>query len=200
MIKYLFIPLCILLFSCEKNHVKHLILDQPESKEYITVHEKTQQSKAHTTTYNGTPPKQGLNDSIIYEESIMFVNDKATPLPRKSKYYYNTENEIKVIFHEWNLATPGLTLEKLDSLMATQDGKIDWYYDHFIKIANQITERVGNPTSGDLGINREKMEIMDFYKSQVEWKQENRKIVLKLYWVPKPGYKIYKIFAAVYFD
>ena len=84
--------------------------------------------------------------------------------------------------------------------MATQDGKIDWYYGQFIKIANQITERVGNPTSGELGVNREKMEIMDFYKSEVEWKQTNRTIILKLYWVPKPGYKIYKIFATVYFN
>ena len=180
--------------------MKNLILDQPTSKEAIIKHESKLDNPPFTTIYNGTPPKQGLNDSIVYQESILFVDHKATPLPRKSKYYYDKNGDFKVIFHEWNLATPGLSMEKTDSLMATQDGKIDWYYDEFIKIANQITERIGNPTSGELGVNREKMEIMDFYKSQVEWKQENRHVILKLYWVPKPGYKIYKIFATVYYN
>jgi hypothetical protein len=199
MIKYLFIPFVFFLFSCGQNHVENLMLEQPTSKEEIIKYEKELGSTFHTTTYNGTPPKQSLNDSIVYEASLMFVNEKATPLPLKSKYYYDEKGEFKVIFHEWNLATPGLSIEKVDSLMATQDGKVDLYYNQFVKIANQITDRIGQPTGGDASLKREKMEIMDFYKSYVEWNQEDRYVVLKLYWVPKPGYKIYKIFTTVYF-
>lgn len=199
MIKYLFLLFAFTFFSCTKNHVENLMLDQPSAKDAIIKYEEDLGSILHKTTYNGTPPKMGLNDSIVYEKSIMFVNEKATPLPLKSKYYYDDNGTFKVLFHEWNLATPGLSIEETDSLMATQDGKIDWYYDKFITIANQITARIGNPTKGDLNVKREQMEIMDFYKSYVEWDQPNRLVVLKLYWVPKPGYKIYKIFTTVYF-
>lgn len=201
MIKVLPIFLFIILglSSCEKNQVDNLIIDQPNSKEEIITHEKKMGSTFFETKYNGTPPKQGLNDSIVYEESLMFVNYKTEPLPLKSKYFYDSKGEFKVIFHEWNLATPGLSIAKNDSLMATQDGKIDWYYDQFIRTANQMTERIGNPSKGNIGIEREKIEIMDFYKSYVQWDMPDKTVILKLYWVPKPGYKIYKYFVTVYF-
>ena len=87
MIKYLILPIAIFFIACEKNHVEKLMLDQPSSKEEVILYEKELGSTLFETTYNGVPPKQGLNDSIIYEESLMFVNEKASPLPLKSKYY-----------------------------------------------------------------------------------------------------------------
>ena len=87
-----------------------------------------------------------------------------------------------------------LTPEKLDSIMLGELNNIDAYNAKYDQVASYLVDHYGFPAEGDGHLKKERFEMLDMWKRKQVWKKDKLTISLNMVWVPKTGYRIFKVF------
>lgn len=139
------------------------------------------------------------NGGIEHEASVVknakvFMRNVEGELPLKVRYYFSEEGKVKKVMYEWSKVIPNLTPQQLDSIMIEEANNIGSYHEKFERVAEVLTTQLGLPTSGDGHLVKERFEMLDMWKRNYAWKKENQHTKLNLVWVPKLGYRIFKVY------
>lgn len=135
--------------------------------------------------------------TYVAKEVKQFIRSTAEELPLKVRYYFSTEGKVNKVVYEWSKIVPDLTPEKLDSIMLNEENNMEAYHARYDAIAAQFTEQYGLQAEGDGYLRKERFEMLDMWKRNQRWKNEKQTIDLNLVWVPKVGYRIFKVFVEV---
>lgn len=151
-----------------------------------------QSSEKDVVEYESKIPGEEI-PTIVAKEARQFLRQTNEELPLKTRYYFKGGVCNKVIY-EWSKVVPGLEPQELDSLMTAEANNMKVYSEKFDQIAQSLSEKYGVPVSGDGHLKKERFEMLDMWKRDLKWKQGNQNTKLSLVWVPKIGYRIFKVF------
>lgn len=144
---------------------------------------------AHEQANGGT-----LHESELTKDADVYMRDVTAELPLKVRYYFTEEDTVEKVMYEWSKIIPDLTAEQLDSIMLDEINNIDTYNHKYDQVANHLTKKYGFPAEGDGHLKRERFEMLDMWKRKQVWKKDQLTVSLNLVWVPKAGYRIFKVF------
>lgn len=173
--------IALVLFSCESNRglETDLWFEQADAQT-VLVHEKK---------------NSGVEQDVsVVKNAKVFMREEEGILPLKVRYYFSEEGKVNKVMYEWSKVIPNLTPEQLDSIMTEEANNIGNYHAKFEQAAEVLTEQLGLPVSGDGHLVKERFEMLDMWKRNYEWKKENQHTKLNLVWVPKLGYRIFKVY------
>lgn len=144
---------------------------------------------AHEQTHGGT-----LHKSELTKEAEVFMRDSTAKLPIKVRYYFTKEDSVKKVMYEWSKIVPNLTPEQLDSIMLEEINNIDAYNAVYDQVATYLVDQYGFPVAGDGHLKKERFEMLDMWKRKQVWQKDELVVTLNMVWVPKTGYRIFKVF------
>ncbi len=166
--------------SCSDDQLDTELWFEQATKAAIVAHEKVQ---------GGT-----LHESDLTKEAEVYMRDASATLPLKVRYYFSKADKVEKVMYEWSKIVPNLTPEQLDSIMVGEINNIDVYHKKYEQVANQLTEQYGLPAEGDGHLKKERFEMLDMWKRKQVWKNDELTVSLNMIWVPKTGYRIFKVF------
>ncbi len=166
--------------SCSDDQLDTELWFEQATKAAVVAHEKVQ---------GGT-----LHESDLTKEAEVYMRDASATLPLKVRYYFSKADKVEKVMYEWSKIVPNLTPEQLDSIMVGEINNINVYHNKYDQIANQLTEQYGLPTEGDGHLKKERFEMLDMWKRKQVWKNDELTVSLNMIWVPKTGYRIFKVF------
>lgn len=199
MFKYLalFISVIVLLSSCS-NENNTLVFELGEKSKIIELEKKEGSQLAYDSLIASNLNVPDLYRGVVDQEMKLFRNKKAT-LPLKIRYFYTSEDkDVKVLFYQWDRILPQHKASEIDSLMNLDVNNMALYDAKFNEVGEQIIEKFGLPNKGHGSLKQEKFKMLDMWKRQLIWDLDNDYVELNMYWVPKMGYRIYKVFVIYY--
>ena len=193
----LFVSIVLFLSSCSQEDNK-LLLDV-ESKEEVIEKEK---NKGGELLYDSLIISN-LNVPETYrgkvDKELKFLRNSKATLPLKTRYFYKAEeNTVKVVLYQWDRILPGFTLEQTDSLLNMDANNMELYDAKFNEVGEQLIDRFGLPNKGHGSLKQVKFKMLDMWQRQLIWDLDTEYAELNLYWVPKTGYRIFKVFVVYY--
>ncbi len=189
----------LILYSCGSDSENNFFLLEQKSLTEIKAFENTQDSEEIEGIYHGKAPSNFFpeRDKLTLDNSLMFLRD-GNEIPLKTAYYFTPDSTVELIVYEWNVAQPGMNVKEVEEATATEDKKWKLYNGLFYSISEEIGKLYGHPTRGDGKTIKEKSALYDLWKKEVYWELEDKTIELKLIWMPKPGFKHFKILVKAY--
>lgn len=174
------------LISCdpEVSPDKIELWSEKVNKETVTAFEKEQRSTLVMT--RAGEKKDGTLD--------IYIRDQSVDLPLKVRYYSSKEGQVDKIMYEWSKLIPDLTNTALDSIMNEESNYKEKYNRKFNQVAEQLKAIYQVPVSGDGHIRKERFEMLDMWKREYKWKKGKQHIKLNMIWVPKMGYRVFKVY------
>lgn len=192
------VTLFVFLTSCDSDPKEYLFLEN-ENLNVIRSFENSLSSNELEGIYHGKAPSNFFpgRDSLDLERSLMFLRS-GHEIPLKTTYYFTPDSSVELISYEWNVVQPGMNVQQVDSATALEDKKWNKYERLFYGISEDVGKKYGHVTRGDGKTVKEKSALWDLWEKEVFWELEDKTIELKLVWMPKPGFKHFKILLKVY--
>ena len=135
-----------------------------------------------------------LHESELTKGAKVYMRQGEEALPLKVRYYFSKDDKVEKVMYEWSKIIPNLTPEKLDSIMVEELNNIDAYNAQFDLVATHLSQLYGFPTEGDGHLKKERFEMLDMWKRKYIWKKDKQTIALNMVWVPKTGYRIFRVY------
>jgi len=195
--KSILFVLLISLFSCSQ-----------ENNEVLFSLGKTEEIKSFESTNGGYLYSDTLIISMMnvpdsvkgkVDKELKFLRNEKAVLPLKTRYFYDSKTQnTACILYQWDRLRPGMSNIESDSLLNLDDNNMAIYDEKFNEIGRMIIEKFGEPNRGHGNLRQEKFNMLDMWKRQLIWDIKNHYVELNMVWIPKTGYRIFKIYLVYY--
>lgn len=189
--------LIVSLFSCsnENNEVLFSLGATSDTKSF----ESSNGGKLYSDTL--IISKMNVPDSVKgkVDKELKFIRNEDAILPLKTRYFYDSKTQQTLcVLYQWDRLKPGMSNVESDSLLNLDDNNMAIYDEKFNEIGKMIIEKFGEPNHGHGNLRQEKFNMLDMWKRQLIWDIKNHYVELNMVWIPKTGYRIFKIYLVYY--